>query len=76
MPGQAADGAGGRRISNSDPITGQAGWYDVRVRLRPAEPGEAEESFPQVAAVPTPPGVRGPVAQVLAYFAGGRGVKP
>jgi anaerobic selenocysteine-containing dehydrogenase len=25
------------RISNSDPVTGQAGWYDVRVRIRPAE---------------------------------------
>jgi anaerobic selenocysteine-containing dehydrogenase len=32
------------RVSNSDPITGQAGWYDVRVRIYPA----AEESvFPQ-----------------------------
>jgi len=28
-------------ISNSDPVTGQAGWYDVRVRLRPA-PAEGE----------------------------------
>ena len=31
---------GGRRISNSDPITGQAGWYDVRVRIHKAEAGE------------------------------------
>jgi anaerobic selenocysteine-containing dehydrogenase len=23
-------------VSNSDPITGQAGWYDVRVRISPA----------------------------------------
>jgi hypothetical protein len=23
--------------SNSDPVTGQAGWYDVRVRVSPAE---------------------------------------
>jgi anaerobic selenocysteine-containing dehydrogenase len=23
-------------ISNSDPVTGQAGWYDVRVRISPA----------------------------------------
>ena len=38
-------------ISNSDPVTGQAGWYDVRVRIRPAEPAEpheAEMTFPQV----------------------------
>ena len=39
--------AGGGRISNSDPITGQAGWYDVRVRIRPAVPGEPEISSPQ-----------------------------
>jgi anaerobic selenocysteine-containing dehydrogenase len=60
----------GRRISNSDPITGQAGWYDVRVRIRPADAGEPAETSPQVAAVPAPPGVRGVVRQVVAYFAG------
>ena len=26
-------GDGERRYSNSDPITGQAAWYDVRVRV-------------------------------------------
>ncbi|WP_205189443.1 molybdopterin oxidoreductase family protein, partial [Burkholderia sp. LMG 13014] len=26
---------GGARMSNSDPITGQAGWYDVQVRIYP-----------------------------------------
>ena len=31
LPGRAADG--GRRLTNSDPVTGQAAWYDVRVRL-------------------------------------------
>lgn len=38
-------------LSNSDPITGQAGWYDVRVRIRPV-PTEQEvaQSFPQAAA--------------------------
>ncbi len=61
-----------RTISNSDPITGQAGWYDVRVRIRPAEPDEAEESFPQVAAMPAAPGVRGGAQRVMAYFAGVR----
>ena len=61
---------GGGVISNSDPITGQAGWYDVRVRIRPAEPGEPEESFPQVAAVPPVHGVLGGVSSVLTYFAG------
>ena len=31
-------------ISNSDPITGQAGWYDVRVRIRPARADEATQT--------------------------------
>ncbi len=35
------------RISNSDPITGQAGWYDVRVRIYPAE----ADARPHAAAV-------------------------
>lgn len=61
-------------ISNSDPVTGQAGWYDVRVRIRPAEPGEPEESYPQMASMPAVPGVLGKAASVLTYFAG-RGKK-
>ncbi|WP_187970780.1 molybdopterin oxidoreductase family protein [Aquibium microcysteis] len=43
--------ADGLRWSNSDPITGQAAWYDLRVRIEKAEPGgEAEPQFPPVAA--------------------------
>ena len=38
---------GGYRFSNSDPITGQAAWYDLRVRIEPAPAEEAEESWPQ-----------------------------
>jgi hypothetical protein len=67
-----AAGTASGHISNSDPITGQAGWYDVRVRIRPAAPEEPDESFPQVAATPKPPGVRGVTEHVLAYFAGGK----
>jgi len=62
----------GTHLSNSDPITGQAGWYDVRVRIRPASPEEPEETSPQVATAPAAPGVRGKAAGVLAYFAGRR----
>ncbi len=64
---------GAKTISNSDPITGQAGWYDVRVRIRPAEPEEPQVTFPQIASVPAAPGVmgvRGKAAKVLTYFAG------
>ena len=62
----------GRTISNSDPITGQAGWYDVRVRLRPASPEEPQASYPQTSTVPPAPGVIGAAAKVLTYFAGRR----
>ncbi len=40
----------GARYSNSDPITGQAGWYDVRVNIRAALADEAEVVLPQFAA--------------------------
>ena len=42
--------AGGGRISNSDPVTGQAGWYAVRVRIRPASPDEPPITSPQASA--------------------------
>ena len=70
LPLQPGAGLRGRTISNSDPITGQAGWYDVRVRIRPAAPDEDAQSFPQVAAVPAAPGVLGRASQILTYFAG------
>jgi sulfite dehydrogenase (quinone) subunit SoeA len=63
---------GGKTISNSDPITGQAGWYDVRVRIRPAAPEEEKVSFPQMKSMPKTPGVVGKAAKVLTYFAGGK----
>ena len=58
----------GGHISNSDPVTGQAGWYDVRVNLRPAEPEEAAESFPQVRAVPSVPGLLSGGRRVMSYI--------
>jgi sulfite dehydrogenase (quinone) subunit SoeA len=70
LPFAGANGA--TTISNSDPVTGQAGWYDVRVRLRPAEPEEAAESSPQFASMPGSPGALGKKRGVLAYFAGSR----
>jgi anaerobic selenocysteine-containing dehydrogenase len=40
----------GMRWSNSDPVTGQAAWYDLRVRLEKAEAGAASEpQFPTIA---------------------------
>ena len=63
---------GGERVSNSDPVTGQAGWYDVRVRIYKADASEAHESFPQVAPMPALPGTKPERSGVLAYFAGKR----
>jgi len=63
---------GGERVSNSDPVTGQAGWYDVRVRIYKADAAEAQESFPQVAPMPALPGTKAERSGVLAYFAGKR----
>ena len=59
-------------LSNSDPITGQAGWYDVRVRIYPAAAGEPKQTWPQFDGVSGVPGQcegrsRG---KWLTYFAG------
>lgn len=45
----------GHRWSNSDPITGQAAWFDLRVRVEKA-PAEDEVSQPQVSAQSSPVG--------------------
>ena len=47
----------GMRWANADPITGQAAWYDLRVRIERARPGEAPP--PRVPAQASPVG-RGP----------------
>jgi anaerobic selenocysteine-containing dehydrogenase len=50
-------GAQGRQRSNSDPITGQAAWFDLRVRLRKCTRAEAEDQTALLPAVPAPPGL-------------------
>ena len=47
----------GRRWSNSDPVTGQAAWFDLRVRIEKAPPGPPSE--PVLPAQKSPVG-RGP----------------
>ncbi|VAW74224.1 Anaerobic dimethyl sulfoxide reductase chain A, molybdopterin-binding domain, partial [hydrothermal vent metagenome] len=64
----------GDHLSNSDPITGQAGWYDVQVRIYPAEAGEPPVTSPQFNPVQPVPGQamdkkRG---RWLTFFAGGK----
>jgi len=45
---------GERPLTNSDPVTGQAAWYDLRVRISKAAPGETGiwPVFPPVKALP------------------------
>ncbi len=62
----------GAHLSNSDPVTGQAGWYDVHVRIYPAGTDEPETSYPQFDPLHAVPGQsqekkRG---RWLTYFAG------
>lgn len=61
--------AAGEHISNSDPVTGQAGWYDVRVRVYRADSTESKETWPQFKPMKRAPGTpkRRPWQ---AYFAG------
>ena len=40
----------GQRWANSDPVTGQAAWFDLRVRVEKTEaPAEAQPAFPPIA---------------------------
>jgi anaerobic selenocysteine-containing dehydrogenase len=55
--GAGAAGTVGATISNSDPITGQAAWYDVRVRIYAAAADEPQQTWPQVAPVTSVPGM-------------------
>jgi len=60
----------GDRFSNSDPVTGQAGWYDVRVRVYKADPETDETSVPQFNTVGSVPGEQRKRIRWQAYFAG------
>ncbi|MFQ6018611.1 MAG: molybdopterin oxidoreductase family protein, partial [Kiloniellaceae bacterium] len=60
---------GGCRYSNSDPVTGQAAWYDLKVRIEKAAAGVTAPSF---APLKPPPGLK-PAPSVLRFGAGFRG---
>ena len=46
---------GERRMTNSDPVTGQAAWFDLRVNIRKAAPGETG-TWPEFPALRRLPG--------------------
>ncbi|MFQ5783524.1 MAG: molybdopterin oxidoreductase family protein [Alphaproteobacteria bacterium] len=58
----------GYRYSNSDPVTGQAAWYDLRVRIEKAKPSEEGLSAPQFEAL-TPPASVAERPAILRYGA-------
>ncbi len=57
-------------MSNSDPVTGQAAWYDVRVRIYPAAADEAKQTWPQFEAMPAAPGTSATRRRWQAFFRG------
>jgi anaerobic selenocysteine-containing dehydrogenase len=62
---------GAGRVSNSDPITGQAAWFDVRVRIEKVSPGDTPVTEPQFEPLKPYPG-QGERKSFWNYFAGGK----
>jgi anaerobic selenocysteine-containing dehydrogenase len=60
---------GGYHHSNADPITGQAAWYDLRVRIDPVAPGEAGTTAPSFKMLEHPASLGRPPG-ILRYCAG------
>ncbi len=58
----------GLRYANADPVTGQAAWYDLRVRLEKCLPHEVGEVDPAFAPLPNLPN-QAPAPPVLRYGA-------
>lgn len=67
---QLPDGNKDKTRSNSDPITGQAAWYDLRVRVYPADKEAKMTSKPHFAPAGLIPGMKKVQAKWLAYRAG------
>ena len=51
IPDLLPEGAGGYRYSNSDPVTGQAAWYDLKVRIEKCVGDAAREISPKFATI-------------------------
>jgi hypothetical protein len=63
LPSEDGDAA-----PNADPITGQAAWYDLRVRVEKVLPAEAGHSAPSFATLRRPPAMA-PAPAILRYGA-------
>ncbi len=60
---------GGYSYANADPITGQAAWYDLRVRIDRVAQGEADITAPSFEMLGHPASLGHPPG-ILRYFAG------
>ncbi|MGH6934214.1 MAG: molybdopterin oxidoreductase family protein, partial [Dongiaceae bacterium] len=63
--------ADGHRYANTDPVTGQAAWYDLRVRIEKIGAEESDHLRPEFAAL-VPPASLGPRPAKLCQGAGFR----
>ncbi len=60
----------GRHISNSDPVTGQAAWFDVKVKVYPCSENEPQVTAPQFKPQRRVPGQDSRRGKWQSYFAG------
>ena len=57
----------GQRWSNSDPITGQAAWFDLKVKIEKTEVDEPHETYPQFPPLPREYGTINDPPKKLSY---------
>ncbi len=70
IPEQLPPCEAGENMSNSDPITGQAAWFDVRVKVFKAGADEPEQTWPQFKPQKSAPGQEPRRGRWQAYIAG------
>jgi anaerobic selenocysteine-containing dehydrogenase len=63
-----ASGGASAAGDNADPVTGQAAWYDLRVRVERARPAEAGHTEPRFTTLRPPPSMR-PAPEIVTYGA-------
>ncbi len=61
------------RYTNSDPVTGQAAWFDLRVRIEKCKPEEYGETWPMHTPLQAPPNMP-EVPEILRFGAEFKGV--
>ena len=66
LPAQLDADGGQHRVANADPVTGQAAWYDLRVRIEKVMPGEDCVTSPQFPTLQRPPKMV-PPSRILRY---------